>query len=76
MFFMYMYVCSSVYVFFVVLFFVGVFYFCIFQCTLSSSDLPFFSFAWCTCMFIIVINLRLLCQKTITIPSNVQCTSI
>ena len=42
MFFMYMYVWSSVYVFFVVLFFVGVFYFCIFQCTLSSFDLPFF----------------------------------
>ena len=58
-----MYVCSSVYVFFVMLFyFVCVcFYFSIFQCTYCLHlTCLFFSFPslWCTCMFIIVINLR------------------
>ena len=50
-------------VFFVMFFYLFcacVFYFSIFQCTYCLHLTCFFSFAclWCTCMFIIVINLR------------------
>ena len=47
------------FLYYVILFCVCVFYFSIFQCT-YCLHLTFFSFVclWCTCMFIIVINLR------------------